>query len=95
MAKKINGVVLSDKNVLKGAVRTAIAEDVVRELNSILSVNDFEKGDKNNWSLEYVDNNGNTVYAILDLTISTTHPNDRATKKPTKKAKVVETFTIE
>lgn len=95
MSKKIYGVALSDKNVLKGAVRSAITENVVSELFGVLSRMGYEKGDKNNWSLEYVDNNGNKVYAILDLTVSTTHPNDRATKKTTKKSKVAETFTIE
>lgn len=95
MAKKINGVVLTEKGALKNAVRVGIAEKVVPNVEMALSDLGFEKDQKNSFTCEYEDLKGNKVYATLTLTIGIVAPNDRAEKKPSKKAHTTETFNIE
>lgn len=96
MAKKINGVILTEKGALKNAVRTGIAEKVVPSVENALSDLGFEKDEKNSFTLEYVDLKGNHAYATLTLTIGVVAPSDRAEKKPSKKVvKTSETFDIE
>lgn len=96
MAKKINGVVLTDKGALKNAVRVGIVEKVVPQVESALIGNGWELDQEHKaFVLEYVDSNGNKVYATLTLTVGLVAPSDRAEKKPSKKKSKTETFDID
>lgn len=95
MAKKINGVVLTERGALKNAVRVEIAEKVVPNVEMALSDLGFEKDQKNSFTCEYEDLKGNKVYATLTLTIGIIAPADRAEKKPSKNAHTTEKFNIE
>ena len=84
--KHINGIALTEKGVLKTAVRNAIKSKDNAELEMVL----VELGytyveDKNAYVLTREDNNGNAVHTVLTMTISTKHPSDLAERKPKAK----------
>ena len=90
---KINGVVLTEKGVVKTAVRKGIVEKEMRNLEN----NGFERvGEKAILVKEYTDLNGNVIYATLTLTVSTVDPTvEKPKKAKTTKSKEKETFDIE
>ena len=95
--KKILGVALTEKGVLKPSVRTAIKNKDVAELQGIIDTMGFEYcADKNAFVLTRSDANGNEIYTVLSMTVSTTHPSNLAERKgKPKKASVKEEIEIE
>lgn len=94
--KTINGVALTDKGVIKNAVRNTIKAKDNAELFSPMSNLGYEYvEDKNAYVLTRVDNNGNEVYTVLTMTITTKHPSDLAERKSKPKAKTTEEIEIE
>jgi hypothetical protein len=84
--KHINGIALTEKGVLKTAVRNAIKSKDNAELEPVLTEIGFDYvEDKNAYVLAREDNNGNAVYTVLTMTISTKHPSDLAERKPKAK----------
>lgn len=84
--KHINGIALTEKGVLKTAVRNAIKSKDNAELEPVLTELGYTYvEDKNAYVLEREDNNGNLVYTVLTMTISTKHPSDLAERKPKAK----------
>lgn len=93
MAKKINGNVLTEKGVVKTKVRETIVNAESKRIESL----GFERVDnKNLYVSDYVDSQGNEVYAVLELRVSTIHPTNLAPKKSHKKSSsgTKETFEI-
>jgi hypothetical protein len=90
---KINGIVLTDKGVVKTAVRKGIVEKEMKNLE----INGFERvEEKATLVKEYVDLKGNVIYATLTLTVSTNDPRvEKPKKAKTSKVKEKETFDIE
>lgn len=89
--RKINGVALTDKKVLKQSVRELIQKkDLNAVANSLLQLGFEEVEGKNCLVLMREDNNGDTVYTTLTMTVGTTHPLDKAQKKSKPKAKATE-----
>ena len=90
---KINGVVLTEKGVVKTAVRKGIVEREMKNLEN----NGFERvEEKATLVKEYVDLKGNVIYATLTLTVSTTDPRiEKPKKAKATKSKEKETFDIE
>lgn len=90
---KINGVVLTEKGVVKTAVRKGIVE---REMKN-LEINGFERvEEKATLVKEYTDLKGNVIFATLTLTVSTTDPRiEKPKKAKATKSKEKETFDIE
>lgn len=94
--KKINGIALTEKGVLKNAVRTAIKEKDTAVLVDALTDLGFEYvEDKNAFALTRVDENGSNVYTVLTMTISTKHPSDLAERKSKPKASTEKDIEIE
>ena len=93
--KKICGVALTEKGVLKPSVRTAIKNKDVAELQGVLV--DFEYvAEKGAFVMTRVDNDGNEIYTVLNMTVSTTHPLNLAERKgKPKKASTKEEIEIE
>jgi hypothetical protein len=84
--KHINGIALTEKGVLKTAVRNAIKSKDNAELEPVLTEIGFDYvEDKNAYVLAREDNNGNAVYTVLTMTISTKHPSELAERKPKAK----------
>lgn len=84
--KHINGIALTEKGVLKTAVRNAIKSKDNAELEPVLTEIGFDYvEDKNAYVLVREDNNGNAVYTVLTMTISTKHPSELAERKPKAK----------
>ena len=93
MAKKINGIVLTEKGAIKKIVRDTIADKEISAFTNALV--DFEKVEnKNVMYKEYVDNKGNKVYATFTLTIGTTDPSVEKPKATKKASTDPETFEI-
>lgn len=91
--KQIKGNALTEKGVLKAQVRDTIKTIDSKELSSNLEDLGYEYiPNKNAYVLTRVDTNGNNVYTILSMTVSTKHPTELAEKKskPKAKAEVVE-----
>lgn len=90
---KINGVVLTEKGVVKTAVRKGIVEREMKNLEN----NGFERvEEKATLVKEYTDIKGNVIFATLTLTVSTTDPRvEKPKKAKTSKVKEKETFEIE
>lgn len=84
--KKINGIALTEKGVLKTAVRNAIKSKDNAELEMVLAELGYTYvEDKNAYVVTREDNNGNLVHTVLTMTISTKHPSDLAERKPKAK----------
>lgn len=84
--KHINGIALTEKGVLKTAVRNAIKSKDSAELENVL----LELGytyveNKNAYVLTREDNEDNAVYTVLTMTITTKHPSELAERKPKAK----------
>lgn len=90
---KINGVVLTEKGVVKTAVRKGIVEKEMKNLEN----NGFERvEEKATLVKEYTDLKGNVIFATLTLTVSTTDPRiEKPKKAKATKSKEKETFDIE
>ena len=90
---KINGVVLTEKGVVKTAVRKGIVEKEMKNLEN----NGFERVEEKAILVkEYTDLKGNVIYATLTLTVSTVDPRiEKPKKAKTTKSKEKETFDIE
>ena len=89
---QIKGIALTEKGVVKPAVRKGICETQAPKIESI----GFEKlEDKNVFYKEYVDIKGKKVYATITLTVGTTNPTIEKPKATKNKDKKVETFSIE
>ena len=89
---KINAVAVGEKGVLKGGVRTAVAEKDTNELREILNGSEFEYNqDTNTFVKSRVDNNGNNVYTRLTLVVST----QMSVAKSTRVSKDTEKIIIE
>ena len=94
--KKINGIAITEKGVLKNAVRTSIkAKDTAILVDALADLGFEFVEDKNAYVLTRVDNNETPVYTILTMTISTKHPSDLAERKSKPKASKEEDITIE
>lgn len=84
--KKINGIALTEKGVLKTAVRNAIKSKDNADLEPVLTEIGFDYvEDKNAYVMTREDQNGNLVHTVLTMTISTKHPSDLAERKPKAK----------
>ena len=84
--KTIKGIALTEKNVLKTAVRNAIKSKDNTELEPVLTELGYEfVEDKNAYVLTREDQNGNLVHTVLTMTITTKHPSDLAERKPKAK----------
>lgn len=90
---KISGVVLTDKGVVKTAVRKGIVEKEMKNLEN----NGFERVEEKAILVkEFTDLKGNVIYATLTLTVSTVDPRvEKPKKAKTSKVKEKETFEIE
>lgn len=89
---KIKGIALTEKNVVKTAVRNGIIEMHAPKIESM----SFERVEnKNVFYKEYVDSKGNVVYATITLTVGTSNPTIEKPKAIKSKSKKVETFSIE
>ena len=89
---KVKGIMLTEKGLVKRVVRDNIASIECKKIASL----GYEKVENKSVLVnEYVDTNGNMVYATISITIS---PNDPRIEKPKKekssKDRVVETFEI-
>lgn len=94
--KKINGIALTEKGVLKNAVRTAIKDKDTAVLEGVLAELGFEYvADKNAFVLTRVDEKGSNVYTVLTMTVSTKHPNELAERKSKPKASTEKDIEIE
>ena len=94
--KQIKGIALTEKSVLKNAVRNSIKEIDNASLEPVLEDLGYEYvADKNAYVQTRVDQNGNLVHTVLTMTITTKHPNDLAERKPKAKAKSTESVEIE
>ena len=92
---KINGKALTEKGVVKTAVRNGIAERETQAFG-VNNLKEYSKvEDKNIYVKSFTDADGKQVYATWTLTVSTKHPLELAPKKSTKKSKDPETFVIE
>lgn len=91
---KINVNGLTEKGIVKTAIREEIAkkETIALELNEQKGFDKIEN--KNIFVKEYKTNNG-SVYATWTLTISNKHPLELAPKKRSAKKVEKETFEIE
>lgn len=90
---KINVNGLTEKGIVRTAIREAIAQ---KETNSLATntLKDYDKVEnKNVFVKEYQTANG-SVYATWTLTISNKHPLELAPKKSTHKKVEKETFEI-
>lgn len=91
---KINGVALTEKGVVKTAVRTGIVEKEMKAFENAMV--GYERAEKGAVMFKtYEDKNGNIIYATYTLTVSTSNPNAEKSKATKKVAKEPETFEIE
>lgn len=91
--KKINGIALTEKGVVKTQVREIATDLVVKTMEGVEGFEYFEH--EKAWALPVKDKNGNIVYATLTLTVGTKAPNEKAKRKPrTPKEKVVDNVEI-
>lgn len=89
---QIKGIALTEKGIVKTAVRNGIVESQTLKIESI----GFERVEnKNIFYKEYVDNKGNVIYATITLTVGTSNPTIEKPKATKSKSKKVETFSIE
>ena len=89
---QIKGIALTEKGVVKTAVRNGIIEMHAPKIESM----SFERVEnKNIFYKEYVDSKGNVVYATITLTVGTSNPTIEKSKATKSKSKKVETFSIE
>ena len=89
---QIKGIALTEKGVVKTAVRNGIIESQTPKIESI----NFERVEnKNIFYKEYVDNKGNIIYVTITLTVGTSNPTIEKPKTTKSKSKKVETFSIE
>lgn len=88
---KLNGIMLTEKGALKPVVRGSIAEREVANFD----LAGYEKVEnKNVFTKEYVDKEGNTCYATYTLTVSVNDPRIEKPKATKKVSKETETFEI-
>lgn len=88
---KLNGIMLTEKGALKPVVRGGIAEREVKNFD----LAGYEKVEnKNVFTKEYVDKEGNTCYATYTLTVSVNDPRIEKPKATKKATKETETFEI-
>lgn len=93
--KTIKGNALTEKNVLKTAVRNAIKAKDTAELETVMSDLGYDYvAEKNAYVQTREDAHGNQVHTVLTMTISTKHPSDLAERKP-KAKKSADTDTVE
>ena len=90
MIMKINVNALTEKGVLKPVVRKQIAEYVNK--NRDLFAKATKVADKNTYSIEVKDANGNIIYIAFDVVVTEKNPANRSTKTSHKKveAEVIE-----
>lgn len=89
---QIKGIALTEKGVVKTAVRNGVVESQALKIESM----GFERVEnKNIFYKEYVDNKGNVIYATITLTVGTSNPAIEKPKATKSKSKKVETFSIE
>ena len=89
---QIKGIALTEKGVVKTAVRNGIIENQASKIESMK----FERvEDKNIFYKEYADSKGNVLYATITLTVGTSNPTIKKPKATKSKSKKVETFSIE
>ena len=89
---QIKGIALTEKDVVKTAVRNGIIEKHAPKIESM----NFERVEnKNIFYKEYVDSKGNVVYATITLTVGTCNPTVERVRATNSKSKKVETFSIE
>lgn len=95
--KNIKGIALTDKGVLKTAVRNAIKTKDMDEALTALSALGYEYvEEKNAFVQAREDIKGNLVYTVLTMTVSTKHPSELAERKPrAKKNSSPDTFEVE
>lgn len=83
---KINVNALTEKGVLKPQVRKQIAEYVNK--NRGLFTKATKVADKNTYSIEIEDANGNIIYIAFDVVVTEKNPANRSTKTSRKKVEV-------
>lgn len=81
---KIKSIALTEKGVVKTAVRKALADYVAKNQASVFA-NARKVEDKSIYYIEVEDANGNVVYINFDVTVSTKAPFERAERKPRAK----------
>lgn len=82
---KIKSIALTEKGVVKTAVRKALADHVAKN-QGVVFANARKVEDKSIYYIEVEDANGNVVYINFDVTVSTKAPFERAERKPRAKA---------
>lgn len=83
---KINVNALTEKGVVKPLVRKQIAEYVNKKRG--LFSRATKVADKNTYSYEIEDADGNTLYVVFDVVVTEKNPANRSTKTSHKKAEV-------
>jgi len=86
MIMKINVNALTEKGVLRPVVRKQIAEYVNK--NRGLFAKATKVADKNTYSIEVKDANGNIIYIAFDVVVTEKNPANRSTKTSRKKVEV-------
>jgi hypothetical protein len=90
---KINVNALTEKGVLKPLVRKQIAEYVSK--NRGLFAKATKIADKNTYSIEITDADGNIIYIAFDVVVTEKNPANRSRKKPSAKASEAIEFEFE
>lgn len=91
--KRLNGIALTEKGVVKTQVREMATNLVVKTMAGVEGLEYFEK--EKAWALPIQDKSGNVIYATLTLTVGTKAPNEKAKRKPrTPKEKEVDNVEI-
>ena len=94
--KRINGIALTEKGVLKAQVRNAIKDKEVGYLTPNLEDMGYEYVESKNCYVQTrVDQNGTEVYTVLTMTVSTKHPLNLAERKAKPKASATEDIEVE
>lgn len=68
----------------KGVVKTAVRKGVVEKLSPDLASFGEQVPDKASWYQVLTDNKGNTIYAVIDLRVTTNNPTIVKPRTPSK-----------
>lgn len=94
MARKLNGIALTEKGALKNAVRQGATEYVAKKISTLDCVESVENK-PNKFVVEFEDTQGNVFYSEISITTSLKHPNDKAEKKSSHRKTEPETISWE
>lgn len=85
---KIQGNILTPKGQLAPKARDLITNRLINDFDAT----GWERvPDQKAWQMQFVDSNGNVVYAVLELKVTTNNPAEaKATAKASKPKEVIE-----